>query len=61
MLRRILLYPLLVVAILVVAGVAFAFATRYPPGPAQEGYLALRRATVLAGPGPGAPAAARRS
>lgn len=49
LLTRIALYASAAVAILVVAGIVFFFATLYRAGAAQAGYLALVGATVLAG------------
>ncbi len=49
-LRRLALYPVLVLVMVVAALFAYVMATRYPQGTAQQGALALTGATVLVGP-----------
>lgn len=48
-LRRLVLYPVLVLVTVIGALLAFVVTTRYPQGTAQEGVLALTGATALAG------------
>jgi imidazolonepropionase-like amidohydrolase len=50
LLRRLVVYPLATVAMLVAGGVAWYFATLYRAGAPHEGHLALTGATVLVGP-----------
>lgn len=47
--RRLVLYPVLAILLLIVGLAVFVFSTRYTAGPAQEAPLALTGATVLVG------------
>ena len=49
LLKRIVLYSLIITVIVVIGAFAYYYATLYTAGPPQEGYLALTNATVLTG------------